>query len=43
MPIAIKKEVEMKVSELVDKYGLKVFSGEQGLENELPEDMFPTC
>ncbi len=30
MPIAIKKEVEMKVSELVDKYGLKVFSGEQG-------------
>jgi predicted transcriptional regulator len=35
MPIAIKKEVEMKVSELVDKYGLKVFSGEQGLENEI--------
>lgn len=25
----------MKVSELVEKYGLKVFSGEAGLENEV--------
>lgn len=25
----------MKVSELVEKYGLKVFAGEQGLKNEI--------
>jgi predicted transcriptional regulator len=35
MLIAIKKEDEMKVSELVEKYGLKVFAGEQGLNNEI--------
>ncbi len=29
------EEVEMKVSELVEKFGLKVFSGESGLENEI--------
>jgi predicted transcriptional regulator len=35
MQTVIKKEVEMKVSELVEKFGLKVFSGEDGLENEI--------
>jgi predicted transcriptional regulator len=35
MPIVQKKEVEMKVSELIEKFGLKVFSGNSGLENEI--------
>ncbi|MCY1719717.1 DRTGG domain-containing protein [Prolixibacteraceae bacterium Z1-6] len=35
MQTVIKKEVEMLVSDLVEKFGLKVFSGEEGLENEV--------
>jgi predicted transcriptional regulator len=35
MQTVIKEEVEMKVSDLVEKFGLKVFSGQQGLENEI--------
>ncbi|MFW6259461.1 MAG: DRTGG domain-containing protein, partial [Tangfeifania sp.] len=34
-PIAIKKEEEMKVSDLVKKYNLKIFSGKEGLDNEI--------
>jgi predicted transcriptional regulator len=32
---SIEKEVNMKVSELVEKFGLAVFSGEAGLQNEI--------
>jgi predicted transcriptional regulator len=35
MPIVIKKGVEMKVSDLVKKFELEVFSGTEGLENEV--------
>jgi predicted transcriptional regulator len=34
-PIAIKKEDEMKVSELVKKYDLRVFAGEERLDKEV--------
>ncbi|HZH73151.1 MAG TPA: hypothetical protein VFD91_11710, partial [Mariniphaga sp.] len=34
-PIVIKKEVEMKVSDLVEKYKLKVFAGHDGLNKEV--------
>jgi predicted transcriptional regulator len=35
MPTVIKKEDEMKVSDLADKFGLTVFSGENGLDREV--------
>ncbi|MFV0591352.1 MAG: DRTGG domain-containing protein [Draconibacterium sp.] len=35
MQTVIKEEVEMKVSDLVEKFGLKVFSGEAGLDREV--------
>ncbi|MCK3686353.1 DRTGG domain-containing protein [Maribellus sp. YY47] len=35
MQTVIKEEVEMKVSDLVEKFGLKVFSGEAGLDREI--------
>ncbi len=35
MPIAIGKEDEMKVSEIVGKLNLKVFSGEVGLDRKI--------
>lgn len=34
-PIVQGKEEEMKVSELVEKFGLKVFSGKAGLNHEI--------
>jgi predicted transcriptional regulator len=33
--IVIKKELKMKVSEIVNILGLEVFSGKEGLENEI--------
>lgn len=35
MQIVTEKEVEMKVSDLVEKLGLKVFAGAAGLDNEI--------
>ncbi len=35
MQTVIKKDREMKVIDIVEKFGLKVFSGKKGLENEV--------
>jgi predicted transcriptional regulator len=35
MSNSLEKEVNMKVAELVEKFGLTIFAGENGLQNEI--------